>query len=119
MALQSRDHRGTGDRSQARHGWHIGRVVFAPHARCRSVSRALAGEDGAVIYWDDAYANAPHIPQGSAYPARWAERAKAFRDERTAAGRARTDLVYGPASRNKLDLFLPDARCNGLVVFVH
>jgi alpha-beta hydrolase superfamily lysophospholipase len=74
---------------------------------------------GDAIDWDDAYANVPHIPQGSTYPARWIERARAFRDEWTAAGRARTDLAYGPAPRNRLDLLLPDARCNGLVVFVH
>jgi arylformamidase len=89
----------------------------------------LAGEDGAVIVgrpspdpsvdWDDAYANTPYIPQGASYPARWIERATAFREALTAAGRARIDLAYGPAPRNRLDLFLPDADCKGLVVFVH
>jgi len=89
----------------------------------------LAGQDGAVIAdrpapdpavdWDDAYANTPYIPQGPTYPARWAERATAFRKALTAAGRARIDLAYGPAPRSRLDLFLPDAACKGLVVFVH
>jgi arylformamidase len=69
--------------------------------------------------WDDAYANAPHIPEGSAYPGRWAERASAFRQELTRAGRARIDFAYGPGSRNKLDLFYPEGRRKGLVVFVH
>ncbi len=72
-----------------------------------------------AVDWDDAYANTPYIPQGSTYPARWAERATAFREALTTAGRARTDLAYGPAPRNRLDLFLPDAACKGLVVFVH
>jgi len=72
-----------------------------------------------AVDWDDAYANTPYIPQGSTYPARWIERATAFREALTAAGKARTDLAYGPAPRNRLDLFLPDADCKGLVVFVH
>jgi pimeloyl-ACP methyl ester carboxylesterase len=72
-----------------------------------------------IVDWDDAYANGPYIPEASAYPARWSERAKAFRDELARAGRAKIDLAYDAAPRNKLDLFLPKARCNGLVVFVH
>jgi alpha-beta hydrolase superfamily lysophospholipase len=72
-----------------------------------------------VVDWDDAYANAAYIPEGATYPARWSERARAFRDELATAGRAKIDLAYGPAPRNRLDLFLPDAHCRGLVVFVH
>ncbi len=79
--------------------------------------------DGVTSYpitdWDDAYANTRHIPEGSTYPARWDARARAYRDELSAAGRAKLDLAYGPAPRNRLDLFLPDTRCKGLVVFVH
>jgi arylformamidase len=72
-----------------------------------------------IADWDDAYANSAHIPDGAAYPARWAARAAAFRDSLTSAGRARSDLAYGPALRNRLDLFHPQGRCKGLVVFVH
>jgi len=72
-----------------------------------------------VVDWDDAYANAAYIPGASTYPERWSERARIFRDALAAAGRAKIDLAYGPAPRNRLDLFLPDARCKGLVVFVH
>jgi arylformamidase len=83
----------------------------------------LAGQDGIVTDpisdWDDAYANTSHIPDGLAYPARWTERARAFRDELARANRARIDLAYGSGPRNRLDLFLPDARCKGLAVFVH
>jgi acetyl esterase/lipase len=82
------------------------------------VSEAGRAPDPAID-WDEAYANASHIPDGSAYPARWLERAWAFCQALTAADRARTDLVYGPAPRNRLDLFLPEGRCRGLVVFVH
>ena len=45
--------------------------------------------------------------------------AEAFREELTRAGRARLDLGYGPAVRNRLDLFLPKDSPKGLAVFVH
>jgi arylformamidase len=68
--------------------------------------------------WDDAYANAAHIPDGARWPGRWAAAAAAFR-----AGlppdRARTDLAYGRHPREKADLFRPEGRPRGLVVFVH
>jgi arylformamidase len=64
--------------------------------------------------WDDAYANAPHIPGGADYPGRWAEKAAAFR----ALVPPRV-LAYGPHPRERLDLFLPDGEARGLVVFVH
>jgi hypothetical protein len=72
-----------------------------------------------IVDWDDAYANSPHIPDGAAYPARWTERAAAFRDSLASAGRARIDIVYGPAPRSKLDFFYPEGHCKGLAVFVH
>lgn len=64
--------------------------------------------------WDDAYANAAHIPGGRDYPARWAERAAAFR----ALVPPRT-LAYGPHPRERIDLFRPDGPPRGLVLFVH
>jgi arylformamidase len=72
-----------------------------------------------IADWDDAYANSAHIFEGAAYPRRWAAQAAAFRDSLTSAGRARIDLAYGPAPRNRLDLFYPQGRGKGLVVFVH
>jgi arylformamidase len=71
-----------------------------------------------IADWDDAYANAAHIEGGAAYPAQWAERAAAFRAALTSAGKARLDLAYGPAPRNRLDMFYPEGRTMGLVVFV-
>lgn len=70
-----------------------------------------------ALDWDDAYANAAHIPGGETYPARWAEAAARFRDMR--AGRDALDLAYGPSPRQRLDLFLPEGAPQGLVVFVH
>jgi arylformamidase len=72
-----------------------------------------------TVDWDDAYANTIHIPDGPAYPQRWAALASAFREELESAGRARIDLAYGPAPRNKLDLFYPEGPQKGLVVFLH
>lgn len=63
---------------------------------------------------DDAYANAAHIPGGMAYPARWAAEAAAFREEHPFEV-----LSYGPGARNTLDLFRPEGKANGAVVFVH
>jgi arylformamidase len=53
------------------------------------------------------------------YPEQWATRAAAFRARLLGAGRARLDLSYGQAPRNRWDLFLPEGDSFGLVVFVH
>lgn len=66
---------------------------------------------------DRDYANGAFIPGGADYPARWAEKAAAFR---TSLGhRAEVDLAYGPAARQRLDLFLPEGVPRGAVMFVH
>jgi acetyl esterase/lipase len=71
-----------------------------------------------ILDWDDAYANSAHIAGGAEYPGRWGDAAAAFR-----AGlppdRARLGLAYGSHPREKADLFLPEGRPAGLVVFVH
>ena len=72
-----------------------------------------------ITDWDDAYANAPHIPGGDGFPAAWAQSARRYRERLAAAARARLDIVYGPRPRNRLDLFLPAGTPRGLVVFVH
>lgn len=68
--------------------------------------------------WDDAYANAPHIPDGAAYPERWSAAAEAFRAA-FPAGRLRADLPYGRHPRERVDLFLPEETPLGVVIFVH
>ncbi|CAO3432541.1 alpha/beta hydrolase [Azospirillum endophyticum] len=80
-----------------------------------------------IVNWDDAYSNGAYIPGGDAYPARWAERAAAFRADLSATGRAELDLPYGDGERERYDLFLPEGAAKGTpkgtpkgtVVFVH
>jgi arylformamidase len=72
-----------------------------------------------IADWDDAYTNGAHIAGGDAWPERWAEPARAFRETIGQAGRARLDLPYGAAPRNRFDLFLPEAAPKGLVVYIH
>lgn len=63
------------------------------------------------------YQNGAFIPGSDTLPAIWAQKAAAFR---TSLGpRARLDLAYGPAPRNRFDLFLPDTAAKGLLVFIH
>ena len=70
-----------------------------------------------IADWDDAYANAPHIPGGDDYPPRWEALARDYRA--AMAGRMREGLPYGAHPRQRLDLFLPAGAPKGLVVFVH
>lgn len=68
--------------------------------------------------WDDAYANAPYIPGGEAWPERWVAQAEAFR--RSDIARAATyDVEYGSDPRQKFDLFRPDGPSKGLMVIIH
>ena len=71
-----------------------------------------------ITDWDDAYANAPYIPDGESFPDRWAEAAAAFRAT-LAPDRFRAGLAYGPHPRQRLDLFLPEGRPAGLLVHIH
>ena len=64
------------------------------------------------------YTNAAFIAGADAYPPKWAQAAAAFRAGLGARARAR-DLAYGPADRQRLDLFLPDAAPRGLMVYLH
>lgn len=64
---------------------------------------------------DDAFANMAHIPDGAAYPERWAAQAAAFRD----GAQAVLDQPYGSGAREVFDLFLPLGAAKGVVIFVH
>lgn len=66
---------------------------------------------------DDAYANAAHIEGADAYPARWQQAAKAFRDELGA--RAQRGVSYGPSERQVFDMFQPEGVSRGTMIFVH
>jgi len=72
-----------------------------------------------IADWDDAYTNGANIPGGDRWPAAWDGPAEAFREKLLAEGRARLDIVYGQAPRNRFDLFLPGSTPKGLVVFIH
>ena len=68
---------------------------------------------------DQAYNNVDFIPGGPTYPDRWLEAARAFRETEAAIGRARLNVAYGKGERQKLDLFHPAGKAEGLAVFVH
>lgn len=68
---------------------------------------------------DSAYNNVDFIPDGAAYPERWAEAARSFREVEAAVGRARLNVAYGVGERQKMDVFFPAGKPAGLVVFVH
>lgn len=72
----------------------------------------------AILDWDDAYANAPHIQGGEAYPERWRAEAAAFRAT-LPPERRREGLPYGRNEREKVDVFLPEGEAQGVVVYVH
>lgn len=64
-----------------------------------------------------AYANADFIADAASYPPRWAADAAAFRNQLGA--RSLLGQAYGPAERQRYDLFLPEGTPRGLMVFVH
>lgn len=66
---------------------------------------------------DDAYANAPYIPNSDSYLERWPKAAAAFRAKLGA--RSETDLSYGTSARQSLDLFRTEAAPRGTLIFVH
>ena len=68
---------------------------------------------------DDAYNNRDYIDGADGYPDRWTDHAREFREIEAAVGRARLNTAYGDAPRERLDLFHPAGRAEGLVVFVH
>lgn len=67
-----------------------------------------------ITDWDDAYANAAHIPGAERFPSDWPERTAALR-----ATHPPEDLAYGPAPRQRIDLYRPETAAQGLVVIVH
>ena len=68
---------------------------------------------------DIAYAHADFIPDGDLYPDRWEADARACREREAAIGRARLNTPYGDGERQKIDLFYPSGKPEGLVVFIH
>ena len=68
------------------------------------------------IDWDDAFSNAAYIKDGSTYPDLWQRSADAFIAKHQDV---ELNISYGEHSRQKIDLFWPENKPKGLVVFVH
>ena len=66
--------------------------------------------------WNDAFDNVGHVPNALGYFETWKDRAKAFRD---CGSKQYLSMAYGPADRQKLDIFWPDIKPKGLVMFIH
>lgn len=67
-----------------------------------------------ITDWDDAYANAAHIPGAERFLADWPVRTAALRERR-----APDILRYGPGARQVLELFRPESAVQGLTIIVH
>ncbi|HEU4826672.1 MAG TPA: alpha/beta hydrolase [Dongiaceae bacterium] len=83
------------------------------------MSLSSASATAETAFWDDAYSNSAYIPDGGAFPAKWAVDAVAFRTAMTAAGRAKLDQPYGSKPRERFDLFLPAHAPEEVLIFVH
>lgn len=68
---------------------------------------------------DDAYSNGAYIDGAEDYPPKWAAAAAGFREGMLEAGLADLDVSYGDSARQCFDLFKPEGRAKGLLVFVH
>jgi acetyl esterase/lipase len=67
-----------------------------------------------ITDWDDAYANAAHIPGAERFLTEWPVRSAGLRD-RCPPER----LAYGPGARQWIDHYRPETASQGLTVIVH
>lgn len=67
-----------------------------------------------ITDWDDAYANAAHIPGAENFLRDWPARTAALRAESPPER-----LYYGPGARQTIDLYRPKTASQGLTVIVH
>lgn len=72
-----------------------------------------------ITDWDDAYENPVHIPNAETIRKSWPKLAKIFRKQLVKKSRAQLDIRYGKNPRNLMDVFLPEKKPKGLVVFIH
>lgn len=72
-----------------------------------------------ITDWDDAYENPAHIPNAETIRKSWPKLANQFRKKLVKKSRAQLDIRYGKKPRNLLDIFLPEKKPKGLVVFIH
>ncbi|MEO1538049.1 MAG: alpha/beta hydrolase [Pseudomonadota bacterium] len=71
------------------------------------------------MYTDRDFVNVDFIPGGADYPDRWEAEARVYREQHAAIGRARLNVAYGGDARQKLDIFHPAGKAEGLVFFIH
>ncbi len=74
---------------------------------------------GYIPDWDDAYANAAHIPNSKAYLEQWAGQSKQFREERATIGHPMVKMKYSEHDRDCIDVFQPVSAPTGIAIFVH
>lgn len=67
-----------------------------------------------ITDWDDAYANAAHIPGAETFLSDWPERSRRLRE-----AHAPERLIYGSGARQTIDLYRPKTASQGLTVIVH
>lgn len=72
-----------------------------------------------ITNWDDAYDNATYIEGGAAYIQKWNDAAAIFRQKMLSMAKAEIDLTYDHQQRNKLDIFHPEGKPKGLMLFIH
>ncbi|MEX0300056.1 MAG: alpha/beta hydrolase [Kordiimonas sp.] len=68
-----------------------------------------------ITDWDDAYSNAKYIPGSDTIVDEWNTNAADFRSKAT----AQLDIPYGDGVRERFDLFFPEGKPKGLIVFIH
>lgn len=67
-----------------------------------------------ITDWDDAYANAAHIPGAERFLSEWPVRTETLR-----AKVAPVTLRYGEGARQVIDLYRPEGAVQGLTIIVH
>jgi arylformamidase len=87
-----------------------GRTIVPQYVGRNTQMDELSGID-----WEDAFSNAAYIKDAMRYPPQWKEQAHSFRD------RANCDLniTYGDHPREVFDLFWPETKPTGLIIFIH
>ena len=68
---------------------------------------------------DEAYANAAYINNSEEIVADWIKKAEHFRSKKIKSGKAKINIAYGESDRQKCDIFQPDTKPIGTVIFVH
>ena len=68
---------------------------------------------------DEAYANAAFIDNSEEIVADWIKKAERFRAKKLMSGTAKIDIAYGASNRQKFDIFQPNVKPLGTVIFVH